>query len=486
MGQGFQSEPKSRHRLAGPATLLRMTSDSDGGWRDVLAGGRLPAFALVCLGAWLNAADALVTATIMPSVGADLGGYAYFGWAIAGFYTGCILAGATAGRLSEVAGVRAATVAAGLVYGIGCLLSAWAPHIGLFLAGRVIQGLGGGWITGFGYVIIGSVFSGRRLVRALAAVSAVWGGATFVGPLIGGLFAQAGHWRWAFWAFAGQAALFALAAAALLKPSDQAAPAPGVPFLQVAVLTAAVGALAVAGLLSAVAAAASLGLLGLALLLGALRLDSRARVQLLPRRAADLATPVGQGYAALFLLPAAGVALSAYGPALLQSLRGMGPLDAGYVVAIEALGWSLAALAVSRAGPALGNRLIVLGGAWILVGVVGQAWALAHGPLAAVVALIGLQGAGFGVSWAFISQRILAALQADEQAIGASALGAVFQAGCAAGAALAGAAANLSGFAGGLDAATAGRAALWVFAAATPVALAGAVAAAWLGLSRRP
>ena len=32
--------------------------------------------ALICLGVWLNAADSLVTATIMPSVGADLGGYA--------------------------------------------------------------------------------------------------------------------------------------------------------------------------------------------------------------------------------------------------------------------------------------------------------------------------------------------------------------------------------------------------------------------------
>ena len=45
-------------------------------WSDLLAEGRLPRFALICLGVWLNAADSLVTATILPSVGADLGGYA--------------------------------------------------------------------------------------------------------------------------------------------------------------------------------------------------------------------------------------------------------------------------------------------------------------------------------------------------------------------------------------------------------------------------
>jgi hypothetical protein len=44
-------------------------------WRDLLADGRTPRLALICLGVWLNAADSLVTSTIMPSVGAQLGGY---------------------------------------------------------------------------------------------------------------------------------------------------------------------------------------------------------------------------------------------------------------------------------------------------------------------------------------------------------------------------------------------------------------------------
>ena len=42
------------------------------GWRDLLADGRGPVLALIVLGCWVTAADALVTATIMPSVGAAL------------------------------------------------------------------------------------------------------------------------------------------------------------------------------------------------------------------------------------------------------------------------------------------------------------------------------------------------------------------------------------------------------------------------------
>src|SRR5436190_23958761 len=86
------------------------------GWGDLLGEGRLPRFALICLGVWLNAADSLVTATIMPSVGRSLGGYAYFGWATAGYLLGSVLAGASSGALALRFGLRSAAAAAALLY----------------------------------------------------------------------------------------------------------------------------------------------------------------------------------------------------------------------------------------------------------------------------------------------------------------------------------------------------------------------------------
>ena len=51
---------------------------ADTSWNDFLADGRAARVALICLGVWLNAADSLVTTTIMPSIGRQLGGYAFF------------------------------------------------------------------------------------------------------------------------------------------------------------------------------------------------------------------------------------------------------------------------------------------------------------------------------------------------------------------------------------------------------------------------
>ena len=92
---------------------MQTAAPASGTWADVLGEGRLPLFALICLAVWLNAADSLITATIMPSVGRALGGYAYFGWATAGYLLGSVLAGASSGILALRFGLRSATAVGG-------------------------------------------------------------------------------------------------------------------------------------------------------------------------------------------------------------------------------------------------------------------------------------------------------------------------------------------------------------------------------------
>ena len=140
---------------------------ADGSWADVVGEGRLPRFILICLGVWLHAADSLVTATIMPSVGADLGGYAYFGWATAGYLLGSVIAGASSGLLALRFGLRRATAWSAVLYAVGCALSAAAPDMLTFLVGRMLQGIGGGWIAGFVSVAIGLMFADRLLPQSL-------------------------------------------------------------------------------------------------------------------------------------------------------------------------------------------------------------------------------------------------------------------------------------------------------------------------------
>jgi MFS family permease len=446
----------------------------DKSWRDLLADGRLPRFALICLGVWLNAADSLVTATIMPSVGAQLGGYAYFSWATAGYFVGAILAGASSGRLSEMFGLRAATTIAGLIMVGGCVMSALAPGVGVFLAGRLVQGVGSGWISGFAMVAIAQLFPDRHWARVFASVTFIWGIATILGPLFGGVVVQTGDWRDVFWLFALQAGAFSAAAPLLLSGSTKAGGGPGIPWTQLAILGAGVAAIAVADVVKGPAVSTGLVVAGLAILALVMGIDGRLRVRLFPHRAADLTTVCGAGYFAMFTLTAASMGFSIYGPPILQAVRGFSPLWAGYAIGAESMAWTVAAMSVSHAGPTWDARWIRLGAVMLTVSLVILALTMADGPLAWMLIGGALMGAAFGFAWAFMSRRLLAALSDEDRAIGSSAITAVRQTGAAAGAAISGVAANLAGFSEGLTAETARAASPWVFVSVIPLALVGA------------
>ena len=456
-----------------------MAVRTDGSWADVVGEGRLPRFILICMGVWITAADSLVTATIMPSVGADLGGYAYFGWATAGFLLGSVLAGASSGRLALRFGLRRATAAAALLCAAGCVLSAMGPDIWSFLLGRVLQGLGGGWVAGFCSVAIGLLFPDRVLPRVYAAITGIWGVASLLGPLVGGIFADLGVWRWAFWFFAIQAVGVAGAAYVMLPKGEREGDAStGVAWPQLGLIAAGVTAIGLADIAHDFIRSVLLTAGGVGLLLAMVWLDGRARVRLLPRGSGSMGEIPGAGFATMFLLTVASMGFAIYGPAILQTLSGLSALTAGYVVAVESVAWTILGLSVAHLTGAWPVRMIRLGAIVATLGVVLSALAFPAASVAGVVVAGVFLGGGFGLSWAFMSQRILASLEGEERAIGAAAMTTVRLTGSAVGAAAAGAIANLAGFSGGLSAASARTTGLWVFASILPVALAG-VWAAW-------
>ncbi len=456
------------------------------GWAELIAGRLAPRTALVLLGIWLNAADGLVTSTIMPSVARDLGGYAWFGWAVAIYLLGSILAAASAGQLAARLGLTRAIVLAALAYAAGCALSAGAGGIAAFMVGRLAQGMGGGWVVGFCYVAIERMFDERLWARMFGAGAGVWGIASFLGPLVGGAFAEAHFWRGAFWMFAVQGLLLAVAAPLLLGSSagpGEEARRP-LAWRTLAILSAAILAIALADITSGAVQAILLLALGLALLVVAGVVNARPGERLLPPQAMRPATLVGAGYAMIFAMSAASVVFGVYGAAILQVLYGVSPLVAGYVVASDAVGWTLTALMVSGQPERRHPAFIVAGAGIIAVGMVLLALTIGSRSLIAVTASGVVLGGGFGLAWSLVTRRVLMALPAADRAIGAAATPTTQMIGSAAGAAGAGAVANLLGLAHAFTPAMAATASPWLFASFTPLAGLGLIAAVQLVRAR--
>jgi MFS family permease len=454
------------------------------GWRELGSPPLLFKLLIILLGVWINAADTLVTATIQPSVAADLGGYAAFSWAVAGFLIGSVVAGASSGRVAEMFGLGPASSFAGVVFAIGCAMGALAPDIWTFLAGRLVQGIGSGWFSGFAMVAIAQLFPERQIARVFAIISGVWGVATILGPLVGGLFAEAGNWRAVFWIFLAQAVLFSVLAPVLFRGAHPESEHRRVPLRQLFAVATGISCIALADMASSQLGSLALIFGGFAILTLVFVIDGTAKVRLLPHRAGDPRTVVGAGYLALFALAGASMPFTIYVPPIFQQLLAYTPLQAGYVVSSFAFTWTLFAMPVSNVVSGNERWWIRGGTSLIALAAVAQAFAVPTLVLGWVAVAGALMGMGFGLSTSLTNRLLLRSLLKEDQAIGSAALLTTRQIGGAVGAALAGVIANMVGFAEGVTDVTATGVAHNVFYAAIPMAVLGAVGA-WLMTRKR-
>jgi MFS family permease len=441
------------------------------GWGALFAGvGALRSLTLAG-GVALHAINVYLATTILPSVVAEIGGIALYAWNTTLFVVASILGSALAARLLAAVGPRAAYAGAAGLFAAGTLISALAPSMPAMLAGRSVQGLGGGFLFALSYAMIRMIFAEPLWPRAMALVSGMWGIATLVGPAIGGVFAEAGAWRWAFWSVIPPTALFALMALLVLPRRAQGAPETkqGLPLVQLGLLTGAVITVSAGSVMSQPEWNAASIAAALALTLALVRRERRTHTRLLPRGSLVPGTRLAALYAALSLLAIAVTSSEIFVPLFLQVLHAQSPLVAGYLAALMAGGWTIGSLASSGATPARAARILraapglALAGMMVLAVLVPAGSEGSWATLAPLVAGLMLVGLGVGLAWPHLLTRVLQVAPVDEQDLASSSLTTIQLFATAIGAALAGMVVNLAGLnePGGL--AGTANAATWLF-----------------------
>ena len=431
------------------------TDKSEGGehpesWAILLRREWLPALAVLLGGILLHSMNVLMLATVLPTIVGEMGGASMMSLPSTAFLASSIVAATCAGLATVTFGARNVYVAGAAIFAAGAVAIAFAPTMEWVVAGRFVQGFGGGLIAGVAYVLVRTTFPEAAWARAIALLSGMWSVAILVGPLAGGAFARYGQWRGSFVMVAAIGGVLALAAFRTL-PASRAAAAKRPPFpgVRLALVCAAIASSSSAAVVAQPWAKIVLIVLAVALLATMLWVDRTAKSPLLPSDAFALSTPAGLGLWVLALVAIAYSPLQIFIPMFLQNLHGLDSLTAGYGVACASLGWTAAAVAVAGASREWRSRGIVLGPAVMVVSLVAAAVAGHYDALAMCSAILGI-GVGIGVCWAFIAQRIMSGARKGEETIAASSVPTVQQMGFALGAALSGLAANAAGFAVGL------------------------------------
>ncbi|MGQ0632209.1 MAG: MDR family MFS transporter [Sporichthyaceae bacterium] len=147
------------------------------------------------LGVLLAALDGTIVAVALPTIVGDLGGVEDTHWVVTAYLLTATASTLLYGRVSDLIGRKPALIGAVLIFLVGSVLCGLAQGIGSLAGARAIQGLGGGGLMTLALAVIGDLVPPRQRARYQGLFGAVFGVASVLGPLIGGLVVDAGSWR---------------------------------------------------------------------------------------------------------------------------------------------------------------------------------------------------------------------------------------------------------------------------------------------------
>lgn len=356
--------------------------------------------------------EAIAVATAMPVIATSLHGLSFYAWGFSAFVVGQMVGTVAGGRWTDRFGPSVPLLAGSAMFAVGLLVAGLAPLMGVFVFGRLLQGLGSGPMMVSLWGVMGRGIPGRLRPRVIALQSTAWLMPALIGPFIAGTVTQHLSWRWLF---LGLLVLLPLPLLAIvprlrhlsLEPTE---PAAGTSQIWWAIAVAVgVGCVQFAGQ-TLRWWSLPLAVLGVALVLPGAKTLFPAGTFRVRRGLPALVVQRG-------LLCGCFFGAESFVPLILVDVRGLSPSLAGLTLTAGAIGWTAGSWFQGR--PTLSqprDRLVRFGAVSITVGVLAVftvVWTAAPVWIASLAWVAG--GLGMGLSMASMGVLLLATAAQEEQ-----------------------------------------------------------------------
>jgi EmrB/QacA subfamily drug resistance transporter len=155
-------------------------------------------FALIA-GMFLAALEATAVATAMPTAVAELGGVSRYSWAFSAYLLTSTTMVPLFGKLADLHGRLRIYLISMVIFLVGSALCGAAGTFEQLVLFRALQGIGAGGVMPVSVTLIGDIYTLQERGRMQGVFSGVWGLASLVGPILGGVVTDTISWRWVFY-----------------------------------------------------------------------------------------------------------------------------------------------------------------------------------------------------------------------------------------------------------------------------------------------
>jgi EmrB/QacA subfamily drug resistance transporter len=153
----------------------------------------------IMLAMFLGALDQTIVATALPTIGRHFSNLADLSWVVTAYLLTATAVTPLFGKMSDIHGRRVMMLIAIGIFVAGSLICALAPSMAVLIAGRAVQGLGGGGLMALAQTILADIVSPRERGRYQGYIGAVFAASSVGGPVLGGFLTEQFDWSLIVW-----------------------------------------------------------------------------------------------------------------------------------------------------------------------------------------------------------------------------------------------------------------------------------------------